>query len=232
MKTSPRGIALIKQFEGFRGEAYQDIVGVWTIGYGFTKGVKPGDKMSRAEADARLAQELADDGYEDTVRISCAPQEPNQNQFDAMACLAWNIGINGFQRSTVVKAHNRGDFAAAARAFALWNKAGGKVITGLVRRRAAEAALYLEPIMDTEPMPQRVDAEPKFTESNINKAGLITTATAGTGAVVEALNTINAVKQGVDGLREWLLPVLLIAVVGLSIYIIWTRIGMRKKGVA
>lgn len=230
MKTSARGIALLKQFEGFRERAYKDVAGVWTIGYGFTEGVREGDVLPREEADARLVSELAK--YEHAVRLATATQEPNQNQFDAMVCLAWNIGINGFKKSTVVKAHNRQDFAAAARAFSLWNKVGGKVVNGLVRRRAAEAALYLEPIMETEPMPQRVDAEPKFTESNINKAGLITTATAGTGAVVEALNTINAVKQGVDGLREWLLPVLLIAVVGLSIYIIWTRVGMRKRGVA
>lgn len=232
MKTSPRGLALIKQFEGFREDAYRDIVGVWTIGYGFTKGVQPGDHMTREEADARLYEELASEGYESAVRVACAPQEPNQNQFDAMVCLAWNIGVTGFKKSTVVKAHNRQDFAAAARAFSLWNKAGGKVVNGLVRRRAAEAALYLEPIMDTEPMPQRVDAEASFTSSNINKAGIVTAATASAGTVVEALNTISAIKQGVDGLREWVVPILLLAVVGLAVYIVWQRIDMRKRGVA
>lgn len=230
MKTSPRGIALIKQFEGFREDAYEDVVGVWTIGYGFTEGVQRGGHMTREEADARLVSELA--GYEHAVRIATAPQEPNQSQFDAMVCLAWNIGINGFKKSTVVKAHNRQDFAAAARAFSLWNKAGGKVVNGLVRRRAAEAALYLEPIMETEPMPQVVDAEPPFLASNINKAGIATAATAGAGTVVEVLNTLNAVKQGVDGLREWLVPVLLLVVVGMAAYIVWQRVTLRTRGQA
>lgn len=232
MKTSPRGLALIKQFEGFREDAYQDIVGVWTIGYGFTKDVNPGDHMTREQADTRLYEELASDGYESAVRVSCAPLEPNQNQFDAMVSLAWNIGVNGFKKSTVVRAHNRGDFAAAARAFSLWNKAGGKIINGLVRRRSAEAALYLEPIMDTESMPQMVDSEASFSSSTINKAGIATAATAGAGTVVEVLNTLNAVKMGVDGLREWLVPILLISLVGLAGYIVWQRITMRKNGVA
>lgn len=229
MKTSARGVAIIKQFECFREDAYQDIVGVWTVGYGFTEGVKQGDHLTREEADARLLAELID--YEHSVKYATAANPPTQNQFDAMVSLAWNIGRTGFTRSTVVKAHNRGDYAAAGRAFSLWNKAGGKVVNGLVRRRAAEASLYLEPVMDAEPMPQKVDAEATFSDSKINKAGIATGLTAGTGAVVETLNTLNAVKMGVDGLREWLVPVLLIAVVVLAGYIVWQRIGLRKNGV-
>lgn len=104
--VSARGRALIKQFEGFRADAYQDVVGVWTIGYGFTRGVQPGQHMTVQQAEARLITELL--GYEQAVLGGCA-LEPNQNQLDAMCSLAWNIGIAGFLRSTVLKCHNRGD---------------------------------------------------------------------------------------------------------------------------
>jgi GH24 family phage-related lysozyme (muramidase) len=141
--VSARGRALIKQFEGFRADAYQDVVGVWTIGYGFTRGVQPGQHMTAQQAEARLITELL--GYEQAVLGGCT-REPNQNQMDAMCSLAWNIGVGGFLRSTVLKAHNRGDAQSASRAFGLWNKAGGREWAGLTRRRAAEAALYLEPV--------------------------------------------------------------------------------------
>src|SRR5574343_64526 len=146
MKTSERGIKLITQFEGFRAKAYLDVVNVWSIGYGFTKGVKEGDTITRSEAATRLKRELVE--YEDGVLAACT-RKPNQNQFDAFVCFAFNVGVAGFRRSSVLKAHNRGDDQAAARAFGLWNKAtinGVKQsIPGLTRRRAAEAALYLEP---------------------------------------------------------------------------------------
>ena len=94
------------------------------------------------QAEARLITELL--GYEQAVLSGCT-LEPNQNQLDAMCSLAWNIGIAGLLRSTVLKCHNRGDAQSASRAFGLWNKAGGREWAGLTRRRAAEAALYLEP---------------------------------------------------------------------------------------
>jgi GH24 family phage-related lysozyme (muramidase) len=114
----------------------------WTIGYGFTEGVNEGDTMTQAEGNARLARELV--GYRDSVRAACKV-EPNENQLAALVVCAWNIGKGAIASSSMVKAHNRSDFAAAARAFALWNKAGGKVVDALVRRRAAEAALYAKP---------------------------------------------------------------------------------------
>jgi lysozyme len=229
MNTSPRGIALLKQFEGFKQDAYQDVVGVWTIGYGFTEGVKAGDIMSRDQAEERLREELQD--YERTVLRACGDKTPNQNQFDAMVCLAWNIGREGFKTSTVAKAHRRGDFEAAARAFNLWNKAGGKVVRGLVRRRAAEAALYLEPIMDTESMPQRLDGESRFTDSRINKAGIATAGTATIATVAEVTSTVRAIKDDADTLREWAMPIALVIIVVLAGYIVWTRIKMRKDGI-
>lgn len=139
MNISKKGIELIKRFEGCKLEAYKDIVGVWTIGFGFTKGVKAGDKMTMAECEHRLEDELRE--YEAAVLRACRVP-PTQNQFDALVCFAWNVGTTGMAGSSVIKHHNNKDILNAMKAFALWNKAGGKVVQGLVNRRAAEAALY------------------------------------------------------------------------------------------
>ena len=236
MKTSARGIKLITDFEGFRASAYEDVVGVWTIGYGFTKGVKKGDKITRAEADARLRKELV--GYEMGVEAACRVQ-PNQNQFDALVCFAFNVGVAGMTKSSVVKAHNREDYPAAARAFGLWNKAGGKVWPGLTRRRAAEAALYLEPMPDEvsdpvegpiEDMPQRVDEERPMTSSTINRSAVVAGGTAAVATVAETARTVADVKYSVASLGDWLVPILLILVVALCGYIIWERVRQRKGG--
>lgn len=228
MKTSAKGLALIKQFEGFRQDAYQDVVGVWTIGYGFTKDVKAGDIMSRQKAEARLIRELAE--YEAAV-LSATGGNCTQNQFDALVCFCWNVGIAGMKKSSVIKAHNRGDYQSAARAFGLWNRAGGKVWPGLTRRRAAESALYLE--NDTEArqeMPQVVEPERPMAESSINRAGVVAGGTAAVATVAETVNTVSNVKDGVESLGSWLVPVLLLAVVGLCAYIVWERIKQRKGG--
>lgn len=236
MKTSERGIKLITQFEGFRAQAYRDVVNVWSIGYGFTKGVKEGDTITRSEAATRLKRELVE--YEDGVLAACT-RKPNQNQFDAFVCFAFNVGVAGFQRSSVLKAHNRGDDQAAARAFGLWNKAGGKVWPGLTRRRAAEAALYLEPVpgaMPVDPeapaqeMPQAVDPERPMTASTINRAGVVAGGTAAVATVAETVQTVNGLKDGVESLGSWLVPVLLVAVVGLCGYIVWERWKQRQGG--
>lgn len=236
MKTSARGIKLITDFEGFRASAYEDVVGVWTIGYGFTKGVKKGDKITRAEADARLRKELV--GYEMGVEAACRVS-PNQNQFDALVCFAFNVGVAGMTKSSVIKAHNREDYQAAARAFGLWNKAGGKVWPGLTRRRAAEAALYLEPMPDevsdpvegpVEDMPQRVDEERPMTASTINRSAVVAGGTAAVATVAETARTVADVKYSVARLGDWLVPVLLLLVVALCGYIVWERVRQRKGG--
>jgi lysozyme len=142
--TEPRtiggkGLALIKTFEGCKLKAYKCPAGVWTIGYGSTGAhVQPGMVMTQAEADTLLRKDLA--RFEDAVR-RFAPRA-TQGQFDAMVSLAFNIGIAALQRSTVLRRHNAGDHEGAAAAFMMWNKAGGKVLNGLTRRRAAEANLY------------------------------------------------------------------------------------------
>lgn len=233
MKTSNRGLSLIVQFEGFRGEAYRDVVGVVTIGFGFTKGVKMGDKMTLTEARDKLKHEIV--GYEQGVLSACT-RKPNQNQFDAFVCFAFNVGVAGFRKSSVLKAHNRGDFQAAARAFGLWNKAGGKVWPGLTRRRAAEAALYLEPVEPeavAEPeMPQAVEPERPMTASTINRASVAAGTTATLAAAGEALQAVQGVRSGLHGLEGWIVPGLLVVVVALCGYIITERLRQRKEGFA
>ena len=232
MKTSSRGIKLLTDFEGFRGEAYRDIVGVLTIGYGFTDGVKLGDKMTRAQADYRLQNDLR--SYESSVEQAAG--RCTQNQFDALVCFAWNVGIAGMRGSSVIKAHRRGDYEAAARAFGLWNKAGGKVVSGLVRRRSAEAALYLEPMPDdvsdgaAPDMPQAVDAERPMSASNIVKAG-------GATAAVSALSLAGQVAQQIHDIKEalgdWLPYAILglaVAGIGFGLWTVYERWKQRTEG--
>lgn len=225
MKTSAKGLALIKQFEGWRSKAYRDPVGVITIGWGFTKDVQEGDTMTKAQGDARLVSELAE--YEAGV-LAATGGNCTQSQFDALVCFAWNIGIAGMKKSSVIKAHNRGDYQSAARAFGLWNRAGGKVWPGLTRRRAAESALYLED--EPQDMPQAVEPEKPMGASSINRAGVVAGGTAAVATVAETVNTVSNVKDGVESLGSWLVPVLLLAVVGLCAYIVWERINQRRGG--
>ena len=230
MKTSSKGIALITEFEGFREKAYQDVVGIWTIGYGFTVGVQPGDTITKAQAKARLAREL--ESYEAAVTRACT-NEPNQNEFDALVCFAFNVGVSGMAKSSVIKAHNRGDHQAAARAFSLWNKAGGKVWPGLTRRRAAEAALYLTPMPDdvSDPvegpaldMPQRVDSESSLSRSPIVAGSGIA---AGATAAAEVARSVSDVREA---LGDWLPWVLVAIAVGAAGWAIWSRMQQRRGG--
>ena len=234
MKTNQKGVATLIEFEGFRSSAYLCPAGVWTIGFGFTKGVKPGDKMTRSEAAERLKQELAE--YEHAVDEACLIT-PNENEFSTMVCMAFNIGLAGFRKSSVLKAHNKGDKEAAARAFQLWDKAtvGGvkKTLPGLTRRRMAEAALYLEPVaIDEVEMPQRIEPERTMADSSINRASVVAGGTATFAAVTQTLQAVNQVKAEVDTMGNWLVPALLVAVVGLCAFVIWQRFDMRKRGLA
>jgi lysozyme len=140
MKTSPEGIALIKRFEGCRLEAYLCPANVWTIGYGHTGAdVVKGLKVSQETADILLRRDLLK--FEAAVERAAGPAY--QNQFDAMVSLCYNIGPTAFAKSSVARLHKNGQYANAAQAFLLWNKGGGKVLPGLVKRRNAERNLYL-----------------------------------------------------------------------------------------
>ena len=143
-------IDLIKKFEGFRAEAYKDSVGIWTIGYGTTAmarvGIEPkaGMRITEQEALGYLDAAVTKFSHEVTRLLK---QPANENEFGAMVSLAYNIGPGAFAKSSVLRLFNAGDKEGAADAFLLWNKAGGKVLRGLVRRRDAEKRLFLTPVV-------------------------------------------------------------------------------------
>lgn len=145
---TPEGLALVKEFEGLRLTAYKDPVGIWTIGYGTTAaagvGITPkaGMKITEAQASTYLEKALTKfwTQIEPSLKI-----RPNEYQADAMLSLAYNIGPGAFKKSTLLRKWNAGDVGGAAAQFLVWNKAGGKVLTGLTRRRAAERELFLRP---------------------------------------------------------------------------------------
>ena len=145
MVVSLFGVDLICGFEGKRLAAYDDGVGVWTIGFGTTvypNGIKvmKGDTCTEAQAKTYMAHDLKK--FEATVNKAVTVQL-NQNQFDALVSLAYNIGTNAFSKSTLVKKLNANDIRGAADQFDVWVNAGGKRMQGLVNRRAKEKALFL-----------------------------------------------------------------------------------------
>ncbi|WP_343500425.1 lysozyme [Enterobacter hormaechei] len=145
MQTSEKGIALIKQFEGCKLTAYQDSVGVWTIGYGWTqpvdgKPIRAGMTIKQETAERLLKTGLV--SYESDVS-RLVKVGLTQGQFDALVSFTYNLGARSLSTSTLLRKLNSGDYAGAADEFLRWNKAGGKVLNGLTRRREAERALFL-----------------------------------------------------------------------------------------
>jgi len=139
METSKNGIELIKEFEGRRLVAYQDSVGVWTIGYGHTKDVWEDRLIIKSTADRLLAEDLAEfEKYVDNL----VDVPLTQNQFDALVAWTFNLGPTNLSESTLLKKLNAGDYDSVPSEMKRWNKAGGEVLEGLVRRREAEAALF------------------------------------------------------------------------------------------
>ena len=137
---SDTGLALIKRFEGLRLQAYKDPVGVVTIGYGHTKTARLGQQISEADAEALLRQDIEE--FEHCVRqVVQVPIE--QHQFDALVSFAFNLGCGALGRSTLLDKLNDFDYSGAANELPRWNRAGNRVLRGLVRRRAAERDLFL-----------------------------------------------------------------------------------------
>ena len=140
-KISEKGLNLLKEFEGLRLEAYQCSAGIWTIGYGHTYKVKRGDIITKEKAELLLRNDLGftENKIEELVKVPI-----NQNQFDALVSLAFNIGVGAFNTSTLLRKLNTGDYEGAASEFPKWRKAKGIVVEGLVKRREKEQALFKE----------------------------------------------------------------------------------------
>ncbi|HII4328457.1 TPA: lysozyme [Enterobacter cloacae] len=141
MKISKSGLQLIKDFEGCRLRAYQCSANVWTIGYGHTHKVHPGDCITQEEAEQLLAKDikLFEGVVNRLVKVSLT-----QNQFDALVSFVFNLGEGNLSSSTLLKHLNSGDYLSAANELPRWVNAGGKKIPGLVRRRNAERLVFMK----------------------------------------------------------------------------------------
>ena len=196
MKITQEAIDIVKEFEGLRLDAYLDPVGVVTIGYGYTNragygpAVEMGDKWTEALAEEMLAVGL--EKFADEI-APLFKQQPNPHQFGAFVSLAYNIGTPAFAKSTALKRWNAGDMVGCAEAMAWFNKAGGKVLRGLVRRREAEVALFLKDY--AEPKPAAPDApRESVAQSTTVQASAIQIAS-GAGAGVAAVGALDGTAQ-------------------------------------
>ena len=131
MNISKEGLSLIKKFEGCELEAYLCPAGVWTIGYGHTKDVKEGDKINKEEADYLLQEEMIE--YESYIN-DFVEVPLNQNQFDSLCSWVYNLGPTNLKNSTMLRVLNEEKYADVPQEIKRWNKAGGEVLDGLIKR--------------------------------------------------------------------------------------------------
>jgi lysozyme len=200
LKISSQGYDLIREFEGLRTEAYRDAVGVWTIGYGHTSAageprVKPGMAITQDEATEILKRDV--ETFADGVRRHLKV-ELTEDKFSALVSFAYNVGLGNFARSSVLKAVNTHDFAAVPRRLALWNKAGGRTLPGLIRRRAAEAALFNDE--GEMALPECTTAKPAIRSRTILSAVFIV-----------MVSVVNAMITAAETILPWLLLAIVIA---------------------
>ncbi len=140
---NPKGLDIVKRFEGLSLTAYLDPVGIWTIGYGHTgPEVGPGDVITRTEAETLLKKDLTK--FENAVR-SLVKVPINSNQFSALVSFTFNVGTGALSQSTLLARINQKDYQGAADQFSRWVYGGGQVLPGLVTRRNAERSLFLQP---------------------------------------------------------------------------------------
>ena len=198
MKLTKEGIDLIKRYEGLRLTAYRCSASVLTIGYGHTSSagapnVTDGMKITKAEAEKILRRDLK--VFEDGVRNSLTRTIPDAS-FSACVSLAFNIGLGAWRKSTALKLINSGRYGDVPRAFALWNKGGGKVLPGLVKRRADEAKMLAEGFDDEPDTIRLVPDEPKgkpMTQSTTNIAAAVTAAAGVTAAAKDVVNNTSSI---------------------------------------
>ena len=139
MAISQEGIALIKRFEGCELKSYRCSAGVPTIGYGSTKGVSMDMEITQERAEALLIEDISD--FEEEVN-KCVKVPLTQNQFDALVAWTFNLGGTNLRNSTMLKVLNEGEYEKVPSEMKRWNKAAGKTLDGLIRRREAESLLF------------------------------------------------------------------------------------------
>ena len=136
------GLSILKKCEGLKLDAYRCPAGVWTIGYGHTKDVKPGDKVTPEEAELMLLEDLE---WAEKAVATMVTESINDNEFSALVSFVFNVGSRAFKGSTLLKLLNKGDHLGAARNFEKWVYADGQKLRGLEIRRRLELALFLTP---------------------------------------------------------------------------------------
>jgi lysozyme len=209
VKVNEQGLALIRKFEGLRTGAYRDAAGVWTIGYGHTSMAGPprvgrGMKITRAEAASILARDVAGfaEGVASHVRVPIS-----DSQFSALVSFAYNVGLENFRKSSVLRAVNDNDCCAVPRRLSLWVKAGGKVLPGLIKRRAAEGALFMQgtsPVVTADARQQRAPTrEPveavqgrAMHRSSINLAAVLSAVTGVVSSLAAGVSDLAGIVDG------------------------------------
>lgn len=213
---------LIKKWEGLKLEAYLPTPNdVWTIGWGHTKGVRPGMKITRSKAQELFRKDIewAENAVNRLVKVGLT-----QNQFDALVSLTFNIGETAFARSTLLRKLNTGDYQGAAEEFPRWVKQKGKTLRGLVRRRAEEMEVFLSDEVEEDIPSPEVEAEgptpmkPLMTSKEV--WGGITALLTGAGSFMAGLT---------PGAQETLSVALSVALVGFGVYFIANRLWARRK---
>lgn len=241
MKTSEKGVELIKSFESLQLSAYPDPATggePWTIGYGHTSAAGPpkvfrGLRFTKSEADYTLQRDLVkfEAAVERLVKVPLA-----QNQFDALVSFAFNCGTGALEKSTLLKRVNEKRFDAVPAEFMKWTKANGKEMKGLVRRRRAEAALWRDvdekdplPPQETRAIPDAPKPSKSMTKSTEGNASIIIGATAAGAAIKEAKPVIEDAADAYTAATAAIgTPAVLIALAVLALAIfIWYRRKQR-----
>jgi len=218
MKMTDEGVKLIMTFEGFRAEAYKDPVGVWTIGFGHTSAagepaVAGGLKVTREEAEIILKRDVENFATGVAAKVTAALDDA---QFSALVSFAYNVGLANFAKSSVLAAVNKGDLAAVPRRLQMWTKAGGRVLPGLVKRRAAEAALFVSGPGSDETASAPVEPVP---------GKVLPKSTTALAAIISAL----AGLLGLSGLAQHFVVLTSLAIAGGAAWVLRERHRISKQ---
>lgn len=242
MKVSKAGLNLIKEFEGVKLTAYKCPAGIWTIGIGHTAAagppkVEPGMTITLQEAYDILNRDL--DQYEAAVN-KFVKVPLSQNQFDALVSFVYNVGVGAFQKSTLLKKLNAGQYSAVPGELMKWTKAGGRELPGLVRRRRAEASLWRD-VDENSSVGEDARLEPdlpkpskSIVKSKEGNAALITAGLGGITAAKDVADTVTSAGESVHGFIQmllspgFLLP-MAIVIAGLAIWY-WRRQRLQEEG--
>lgn len=227
MKTGPKGIKLIKSFEGWRSKAYKDSVGVWTIGYGHTSmagspKVTPNMVITKEEGERILKKDLKK--YEKAV-LDSVKVKLSQEQFDALVSFCYNVGPGNFRKSSVLRFVNARRFSDVPSRLMLWNKAGGRVLRGLTRRRAAEGELWSSGTRESKHASAAIPDAPRGKspmESTTNIAATMSAVAGVTAASNEVVQDTSSMMQA----APWVLLVLVI--IGATFWI-WKERNRKSR---